>query len=70
MEDEEIEKKVLAYLKKKGFLQIELALQEERGRLSSSSHPDVPRFESFRKPFIFFLDFFYFYFLITYAKHL
>ncbi|XP_039132165.1 transcription initiation factor TFIID subunit 5-like [Dioscorea cayenensis subsp. rotundata] len=46
MEDEEIEKKVLAYLKKKGFLQTELALQEELGRFSSSFHPDVPRPES------------------------
>ncbi|XP_039132572.1 transcription initiation factor TFIID subunit 5-like [Dioscorea cayenensis subsp. rotundata] len=46
MEDEEIEKKVLAYLKKKCFLQTELALQEELGRFSSSFHPDVPRPES------------------------
>ncbi|KAJ0984292.1 hypothetical protein J5N97_002648 [Dioscorea zingiberensis] len=46
MEDEEIEKKVIAYLKRKGFMQTELALQEELGRLSSSSHPDLPRTEN------------------------
>jgi len=37
MEDEDIEKTVIAYLKKKGFKQTELALQEEQNQISSSS---------------------------------
>ncbi|ONK70437.1 uncharacterized protein A4U43_C05F33720 [Asparagus officinalis] len=43
MEDEDIEKTVLAYLKKKGFKQTELALQEEQNRISSSSLADPSR---------------------------
>lgn len=49
MEQEEIEKAVLAYLKKKGFKQTELAFQEEQQQntrnSSSNSHidPDVAR---------------------------
>ncbi|KAH9289526.1 hypothetical protein KI387_033643, partial [Taxus chinensis] len=37
MEESEIEKAVLAYLKKKGFKQTELALQEEQQKTSSSA---------------------------------
>eukprot|EP01018_Ginkgo_biloba_P022060 Gb_03026 [translate_table: standard] len=40
MEEEEIEKAVLAYLKKKGFRQTELALQEEQHRTSSAPNTD------------------------------
>ncbi|KAI3866788.1 hypothetical protein MKX03_008896 [Papaver bracteatum] len=47
MEDEDIEKAVIAYLKKKGFKQTALALQEEQSKSSSSniSHtdPDVSK---------------------------
>ncbi|GJM97848.1 hypothetical protein PR202_ga14804 [Eleusine coracana subsp. coracana] len=41
MEDEEMEKKVQQYLQRKGFRLTELALQEERNRLSTSSVSDV-----------------------------
>lgn len=37
MEDEDIEKAVLAYLRKKGLKLTELALQEEQSRLSSDA---------------------------------
>ncbi|WOL13509.1 transcription initiation factor TFIID subunit 5 isoform X1 [Canna indica] len=37
MEEEELKKAVLAYLRKKGFTKTEIALQEEQNRLSSSS---------------------------------
>ncbi|XP_010275775.1 PREDICTED: transcription initiation factor TFIID subunit 5 [Nelumbo nucifera] len=40
MEDEEIEKMVIAYLKKKGFKQTELALQEEQSKSSFASQTD------------------------------
>ncbi|KAL5993714.1 hypothetical protein ACLOJK_040972 [Asimina triloba] len=47
MEEEEIEKAVLAYLKKKGFKQTELALQEEQQSKNSSvtlkTDPDVAK---------------------------
>ncbi|XXG51885.1 hypothetical protein AAC387_Pa03g0350 [Persea americana] len=45
MEEEEIEKAVLAYLKKKGFKHTELALQEEQNNNPSASQtdPDVAR---------------------------
>ncbi|URD75900.1 transcription initiation factor TFIID subunit [Musa troglodytarum] len=43
MEEEELQKAVVAYLRKKGFTKTEIALQEEQqNRLSSSSHPDLP----------------------------
>nr|XP_009411258.1 PREDICTED: transcription initiation factor TFIID subunit 5 isoform X1 [Musa acuminata subsp. malaccensis] len=43
MEEEELQKAVVAYLRKKGFAKTEIALQEEQqNRLSSSSHPDLP----------------------------
>jgi hypothetical protein len=41
MEDEEMEKKVQQYLQRKGFRLTELALQEERNRLSTSAGSDV-----------------------------
>uniref|UniRef100_A0A0E0Q0V7 TFIID subunit TAF5 NTD2 domain-containing protein n=1 Tax=Oryza rufipogon TaxID=4529 RepID=A0A0E0Q0V7_ORYRU len=41
MEDEEMEKKVQQYLQRKGFRLTELALQEERNRISTSSVSDV-----------------------------
>ncbi|CAM0909165.1 unnamed protein product [Alopecurus aequalis] len=41
MEDEEMEKKVQQYLHRKGFRLTELALQEERNRLSTTSLSDV-----------------------------
>uniref|UniRef100_A0A0D9WSN0 TFIID subunit TAF5 NTD2 domain-containing protein n=1 Tax=Leersia perrieri TaxID=77586 RepID=A0A0D9WSN0_9ORYZ len=41
MEDEEMEKKVQQYLQRRGFRLTELALQEERNRLSTSSVSDV-----------------------------
>ena len=41
MEDEEMEKKVQQYLQRKGFRLTELALQEERNRLSTSDTSDV-----------------------------
>ncbi|XP_006656305.1 transcription initiation factor TFIID subunit 5 [Oryza brachyantha] len=41
MEDEEMEKKVQQYLQRKGFRLTELALQEERNRVSTSSVSDV-----------------------------
>jgi hypothetical protein len=41
MEDEEMEKKVQQYLQRKGFRLTELALQEERNRLSTSAVSDV-----------------------------
>ncbi|XP_068650297.1 transcription initiation factor TFIID subunit 5-like isoform X1 [Aristolochia californica] len=40
MEEEEIEKAVLAYLNKKGFKQTELALQEEQSKSSSNTQTD------------------------------
>jgi len=40
MEDEEMEKKVQQYLQRKGFHLTELALQEERNRLSTSAVSD------------------------------
>lgn len=45
MEEEEIEKAVIAYLKKKGFKQTELALQEEQIKNPSASQtdPDVAK---------------------------
>ncbi|KAG9452193.1 hypothetical protein H6P81_005097 [Aristolochia fimbriata] len=45
MEEEDIEKAVFAYLKKKGFKQTELALQEEQSKSSSNTQtdPDVAR---------------------------
>ncbi|XP_058067620.1 transcription initiation factor TFIID subunit 5 isoform X2 [Magnolia sinica] len=46
MEEEEIEKAVLAYLKKKGFKQTELALQEEqqsKNPSASQTDPDVAK---------------------------
>ncbi|CAL9129837.1 unnamed protein product [Musa acuminata var. zebrina] len=43
MEEEELQKAVVAYLRKKGFTKTEIALQEEQqNRLSSSSHTDLP----------------------------
>ncbi|RWW67441.1 hypothetical protein BHE74_00025115 [Ensete ventricosum] len=43
MEEEDLQKAVVAYLRKKGFTKTEIALQEEQqNRLSSSSHPDLP----------------------------
>ncbi|XP_073001690.1 transcription initiation factor TFIID subunit 5 isoform X2 [Typha latifolia] len=41
MEEEELEKAVHAYLRKKGFKLTELALQEEQNRLSTSSQSDL-----------------------------
>jgi transcription initiation factor TFIID subunit 5 len=41
MEDEEMEKKVQQYLQRKGFRLTELALQEERNRLSTSAVSDI-----------------------------
>lgn len=41
MEDEEMERKVQQYLHRKGFRLTELALQEERNRLSTTSLSDV-----------------------------
>ncbi|XP_038984199.1 transcription initiation factor TFIID subunit 5 isoform X3 [Phoenix dactylifera] len=41
MEEEELQKAVYAYLRKKGFRQTELALQEEQNRLSSSAQSDL-----------------------------
>lgn len=55
MEEEEIEKAVIAYLKKKGFKQTELAFQEEHHQhqnqqtknssssISSSTDPDIAK---------------------------
>lgn len=43
MEDEEIEKTVIAYLRRKGFKQAELALEEEQSRIAASSLPDPTR---------------------------
>ena len=47
MEEEEIEKAVIAYLKKKGFKQTELAFQEEQQqqhtKTSSSTDPDIAK---------------------------
>ncbi|XP_077222566.1 TBP-associated factor 5 isoform X2 [Tasmannia lanceolata] len=40
MENEDIEKAVIAYLKKKGFKQTELAFQEEQNKVSSASQTD------------------------------
>lgn len=41
MDEEEIEKAVLAYLKKKGFKQTELALQEEQQLRNKNSSPST-----------------------------
>ncbi|XP_010906861.1 transcription initiation factor TFIID subunit 5 isoform X2 [Elaeis guineensis] len=41
MEEEELQKAVYAYLRKKGFRQTELVLQEEQNRLSSSAQSDL-----------------------------
>ncbi|CAL9042534.1 unnamed protein product [Musa banksii] len=48
MEEEEIQKAVAAYLRKKGFTNTELALQEEQNRVSFSSNSDhsVSRLEN------------------------
>ncbi|RRT76873.1 hypothetical protein B296_00029526 [Ensete ventricosum] len=48
MEEEEIQKAVVAYLRKKGFTNTELALHEEQNRVSFSSNSDhsVSRFEN------------------------
>ncbi|MCL7034429.1 hypothetical protein MKW94_007644 [Papaver nudicaule] len=47
MEDEEVEKVVMAYLEKKGFKQTQLAFQEEQSKSSSSNasetNPDVSK---------------------------
>ncbi|OVA10084.1 LisH dimerization motif [Macleaya cordata] len=47
MEEEDIEKAVIAYLKKKGFKQTELAFQEEQSKSSSSNasqtDPDIAK---------------------------
>ena len=41
MEEEELQKAVYAYLRKKGFRQTVLVLQEEQNRLSSSAQSDL-----------------------------
>ena len=43
MDEEEIEKVVLAYLKKKGLKQTELAFQEEQQQVKNNADPDVSK---------------------------
>lgn len=43
MDEEEIEKVVLAYLKKKGLKQTELAFQEEQQQAKSNADPDAAK---------------------------
>ncbi|XP_020588469.1 transcription initiation factor TFIID subunit 5 isoform X2 [Phalaenopsis equestris] len=50
MEDEEIEKALFAYLKKKGFWQTERALQEEQSRISSATLTETALCRSERGP--------------------
>lgn len=56
MEEEELEKAVHAYLRKKGFKLSDLALQDQN-RLSASSHNDLvlTRFGFARRPSVFFV---------------
>ncbi|WOK92596.1 transcription initiation factor TFIID subunit 5 isoform X4 [Canna indica] len=42
MEEEEVQKAVIAYLRKKGFSLTDLSLQEEQNRVSASSGSDLP----------------------------
>lgn len=43
MDEEEIEKVVLAYLKKKGLKQTELAFQEEQQQAKNNADPDAAK---------------------------